>query len=90
MEELGEDRFGKVYKGHLYGTAPGEQTQVVAIKTVKDKDEGTLREEFRHEALLRSRLQVSGGITTPDRRTPHLRDAYFPQCSFICSTHCVY
>uniref|UniRef100_A0A672MUR7 Receptor tyrosine kinase like orphan receptor 2 n=1 Tax=Sinocyclocheilus grahami TaxID=75366 RepID=A0A672MUR7_SINGR len=40
MEELGEDRFGKVYKGHLYGTAPGEQTQVVAIKTVKDKDEG--------------------------------------------------
>ncbi|KAI1905156.1 hypothetical protein AGOR_G00013240 [Albula goreensis] len=57
MEELGEDRFGKVYKGHLYGTAPGEQTQVVAIKTVKDKDEGTLREEFRHEAMLRSRLQ---------------------------------
>ncbi|KAJ8261519.1 hypothetical protein COCON_G00172420 [Conger conger] len=57
MEELGEDRFGKVFKGHLYGTAPGEHTQVVAIKTVKDKDEGTLREEFRHEALLRSRLQ---------------------------------
>ncbi|XP_072515364.1 tyrosine-protein kinase transmembrane receptor ROR2 isoform X1 [Salminus brasiliensis] len=57
MEELGEDRFGKVYKGHLYGTAPGEQTQVVAIKTVKDKDEGSLREEFRHEAMLRSRLQ---------------------------------
>ncbi|XP_048875958.1 tyrosine-protein kinase transmembrane receptor ROR2 isoform X1 [Brienomyrus brachyistius] len=57
MEELGEDRFGKVYKGHLYSTAPGEQTQVVAIKTVKDKDEGTLREEFRHEAMLRSRLQ---------------------------------
>lgn len=57
MEELGEDRFGKVYKGHLYGTAPGEQTQVVAIKTVKDKDEGALREEFRHEATLRSRLQ---------------------------------
>ncbi|XP_046870717.1 tyrosine-protein kinase transmembrane receptor ROR2 isoform X2 [Hypomesus transpacificus] len=57
MEELGEDRFGKVYKGHLYGTAPGEQTQVVAIKTVKDKDDGTLREEFRHEAMLRSRLQ---------------------------------
>ncbi|XP_041914849.1 tyrosine-protein kinase transmembrane receptor ROR2 [Alosa alosa] len=57
MEELGEDRFGKVYKGHLYGTAPGEQTQVVAIKTVKDKDEGALREEFRHEAMLRSRLQ---------------------------------
>ncbi|XP_028830072.1 tyrosine-protein kinase transmembrane receptor ROR2 isoform X2 [Denticeps clupeoides] len=57
MEELGEDRFGKVYKGHLYGTAPGEQTQVVAIKTVKDKDEGTLREEFRQEAMLRSRLQ---------------------------------
>ncbi|XP_052464560.1 tyrosine-protein kinase transmembrane receptor ROR2 isoform X2 [Carassius gibelio] len=57
MEELGEDRFGKVYKGHLYGTAAGEQTQVVAIKTVKDKDEGPLREEFRHEATLRSRLQ---------------------------------
>ncbi len=57
MEELGEDRFGKVYKGHLYGTAPGEQTQVVAIKTIKDKDEGPLREEFRHEAMLRSRLQ---------------------------------
>uniref|UniRef100_A0A8C9RH39 Receptor tyrosine kinase like orphan receptor 2 n=1 Tax=Scleropages formosus TaxID=113540 RepID=A0A8C9RH39_SCLFO len=57
MEELGEDRFGKVYKGHLYSTAPGEQTQVVAIKTVKDKDDGTLREEFRHEAMLRSRLQ---------------------------------
>lgn len=57
MEELGEDRFGKVYKGHLYGTAPGEQTQVVAIKTVKDKDDGTLREEFRHESLLRARLQ---------------------------------
>nr|XP_055065141.1 tyrosine-protein kinase transmembrane receptor ROR2 isoform X2 [Misgurnus anguillicaudatus] len=57
MEELGEDRFGKVYKGHLYGTAPGEQTQVVAIKTVKDKDEGTLKEEFCHEAMLRSRLQ---------------------------------
>ncbi|XP_015221226.1 tyrosine-protein kinase transmembrane receptor ROR2 isoform X1 [Lepisosteus oculatus] len=57
MEELGEDRFGKVYKGHLYGTAPGEQTQVVAIKTVKDKAELTLREEFKHEALMRSRLQ---------------------------------
>ncbi|XP_065096709.1 tyrosine-protein kinase transmembrane receptor ROR2 isoform X2 [Paramisgurnus dabryanus] len=57
MEELGEDRFGKVYKGHLYGTAPGEQTQVVAIKTVKDKDEGSLKEEFCHEAMLRSRLQ---------------------------------
>ncbi|KAF6733050.1 Tyrosine-protein kinase transmembrane receptor ROR2 [Oryzias melastigma] len=37
MEELGEDRFGKVYKGHLYGTAPGEQNQVVAIKTLNDK-----------------------------------------------------
>ncbi|XP_066567473.1 tyrosine-protein kinase transmembrane receptor ROR2 isoform X2 [Amia ocellicauda] len=57
MEELGEDRFGKVYKGHLYSTAPGEQTQVVAIKTVKDKAEATLREEFKHEALMRSRLQ---------------------------------
>ncbi|XP_071384377.1 tyrosine-protein kinase transmembrane receptor ROR2 [Centroberyx affinis] len=57
MEELGEDRFGKVYKGHLYGTAPGEQTQVVAIKALKDKVDGTLREEFRHEAMLRCRLQ---------------------------------
>lgn len=57
MEELGEDRFGKVYKGHLYSTAPGEQTQVIAIKTVKDKAEMNLREEFKHEALMRSRLQ---------------------------------
>ncbi|KAB0394120.1 hypothetical protein E2I00_017450, partial [Balaenoptera physalus] len=57
MEELGEDRFGKVYKGHLFGPAPGEQTQAVAIKTLKDKAEGPLREEFRHEALLRARLQ---------------------------------
>ncbi|XP_051539215.1 tyrosine-protein kinase transmembrane receptor ROR2-like [Myxocyprinus asiaticus] len=72
MEELGEDRFGKVYKSHLYGTAPGEQTQVVAIKTVKDKDEGTLREEFRHEAMLRSRLQHPNivcllGVITKDQ-----------------------
>ncbi|MGH0191244.1 UNVERIFIED_CONTAM: hypothetical protein FKN15_058533 [Acipenser sinensis] len=57
MEELGEDRFGKVYKGHLYSTAPGEQTQVIAIKTVRDKAEMNLREEFKHEALMRSRLQ---------------------------------
>nr|XP_054358634.1 tyrosine-protein kinase transmembrane receptor ROR2 isoform X3 [Pongo pygmaeus] len=57
MEELGEDRFGKVYKGHLFGPAPGEQTQAVAIKTLKDKAEGPLREEFRHEAMLRARLQ---------------------------------
>lgn len=56
MEELGEDRFGKVYKGHLYGAAP-EQTQVVAIKTLKDKVDATLREEFRHEAMLRFHLQ---------------------------------
>ncbi|XP_027471226.1 tyrosine-protein kinase transmembrane receptor ROR2 [Zalophus californianus] len=57
MEELGEDRFGKVYKGHLFGPAPGEQSQAVAIKTLKDKAEGPLREEFRHEAMLRARLQ---------------------------------
>ncbi|KAI3362262.1 hypothetical protein L3Q82_012228 [Scortum barcoo] len=57
MEELGEDRFGKVYKGHLYGTAPGEQTQVVAIKTLKDKVDATLCEEFCQEAMLRFRLQ---------------------------------
>ncbi|KAM9793543.1 tyrosine-protein kinase transmembrane receptor ROR2 [Syngnathus typhle] len=57
MEELGEDRFGKVYKGHLYGTTPGEQTQVVAIKTLKDKVDPALGEEFRHEAMLRSHLQ---------------------------------
>ncbi|XP_078223298.1 tyrosine-protein kinase transmembrane receptor ROR2 isoform X5 [Callithrix jacchus] len=57
MEELGEDRFGKVYKGHLLGPAPGEQTQAVAIKTLKDKADGPLREEFRHEAMLRARLQ---------------------------------
>ncbi|OXB83655.1 UNVERIFIED_CONTAM: hypothetical protein H355_015303 [Colinus virginianus] len=57
MEELGEERFGKVYKGHLFGTAPGEQTQAVAIKTLKDKAELSLREEFKHEAMMRSRLQ---------------------------------
>ncbi|XP_021567296.1 tyrosine-protein kinase transmembrane receptor ROR2, partial [Carlito syrichta] len=57
VEELGEDRFGKVYKGHLFGPAPGEPTQTVAIRTLKDKAEGPLREEFRHEALLRARLQ---------------------------------
>ncbi|KAK2819386.1 hypothetical protein Q5P01_024947 [Channa striata] len=57
MEELGEDRFGKVYKGHLYGTTSGEQSQVVAIKTLKDKVDGTLFEEFRHEAMIRFHLQ---------------------------------
>ncbi|XP_072137800.1 tyrosine-protein kinase transmembrane receptor ROR2 isoform X1 [Mobula birostris] len=57
MEELGEDRFGKVYKGHLYSTGPGEQAQVIAIKTMKDKTEVSLREEFKHEAMMRSRLQ---------------------------------
>lgn len=57
MEELGEDRFGKVYKGHLYGTGPGEQTQLVAIKTLKDKVDATLCEEFRKEAMLRFHLQ---------------------------------
>uniref|UniRef100_A0A3P9I6Z0 Receptor tyrosine kinase-like orphan receptor 2 n=1 Tax=Oryzias latipes TaxID=8090 RepID=A0A3P9I6Z0_ORYLA len=57
MEELGEDRFGKVYKGHLYGTAPGEQNQIVAIKTLNDKADLTLCEEFRHEASTRCLLQ---------------------------------
>lgn len=57
MEELGEDHFGKVYKGHLYGTATNEQTQVVAIKTLRDKVDGALREEFCHEAMFRCRLQ---------------------------------
>ncbi|XP_054983487.1 tyrosine-protein kinase transmembrane receptor ROR2 [Sorex araneus] len=72
MEELGEDRFGKVYKGHLFSPAPGEQTQAVAIKTLKDKAEGPLREEFRHEALLRARLQHPNilcllGVVTKDQ-----------------------
>lgn len=57
MEELGEDRFGKVYRGQFYGTAPGEQTQVVAIKTLKDKVDSALGDEFRHEAMRRSHLQ---------------------------------
>ncbi|XP_077593912.1 tyrosine-protein kinase transmembrane receptor ROR2 [Stigmatopora nigra] len=57
MEELGEDRFGKVYKGHLYGAAPGEQNHVVAIKTLKDKVDASLSEEFRQEATLRWQLQ---------------------------------
>lgn len=57
MEELGEDRFGKVYRGQLYGTAPGEQTLMVAIKTLKDKVDAALCEEFRHEAMRRSHLQ---------------------------------
>ncbi|XP_005929102.2 tyrosine-protein kinase transmembrane receptor ROR2 [Haplochromis burtoni] len=57
MEGLGEDRFGKVYKGHLYGTVPGEQTQVVAIKTLKDKVDSALCEEFHHEAMVRFHLQ---------------------------------
>ncbi|KAL6038349.1 hypothetical protein STEG23_029297 [Scotinomys teguina] len=72
MEELGEDRFGKVYKGHLFGPAPGEPTQAVAIKTLKDKAEGPLREEFRQEALLRARLQHPNivcllGVVTKDQ-----------------------
>lgn len=57
MEGLGEDRFGTVYKGHLYGTVPGEQTQVVAIKTLKDKVDSALCEEFHHEAMVRFHLQ---------------------------------
>ncbi|CAL8234959.1 unnamed protein product [Boreogadus saida] len=57
MEDLGEDRFGKMYKGHLYGAAHGEQSQVVAIKTLKDKADAALCEEFRQEGALRARLQ---------------------------------
>lgn len=57
MEGLGEDRYGTVYKGHLYGTAPGEQTQMVAIKTLKDKADTTLFEEFRQETMIRFQLQ---------------------------------
>ncbi|KAM6188176.1 LOW QUALITY PROTEIN: tyrosine-protein kinase transmembrane receptor ROR2-like [Sarcoramphus papa] len=57
MEELGEERFGKVYKGYLFGMTPGERTQAVAIKTLKDKAELVLREQFKHEGMLRSRLQ---------------------------------
>lgn len=57
MEELGEDRFGKVYKGHLYGTAPGEQMQLVAIKTLKDKGDASLCEDFRQEAIRHFHLQ---------------------------------
>ncbi|XP_026153397.1 tyrosine-protein kinase transmembrane receptor ROR2 isoform X2 [Mastacembelus armatus] len=72
MEELGEDRFGKVYKGHLYGTTTAEQTQVVAIKTLKDKVDSTLCEEFRHEAMLRFHLQHQNivcllGVVTKDQ-----------------------
>ncbi|XP_006903373.1 PREDICTED: tyrosine-protein kinase transmembrane receptor ROR2-like [Elephantulus edwardii] len=72
MEELGEDRFGKVYKGHLFGSTPGEQIQAVAIKTLKDKAEMTLREEFKHEAMMRSRLQHPNivcllGVVTKDQ-----------------------
>ncbi|XP_037548537.1 tyrosine-protein kinase transmembrane receptor ROR2 [Nematolebias whitei] len=57
MEGLGEDRYGTVYKGHLYGTAPGDQSQLVAIKTLKDKADATLFEEFRQETMVRSQLQ---------------------------------
>ncbi|XP_013870577.1 tyrosine-protein kinase transmembrane receptor ROR2 [Austrofundulus limnaeus] len=57
MEALGEDRYGTVYKGHLYGTVPGEQTQMVAIKTLKDKADATLFEEFRQETMIRFQLQ---------------------------------
>ncbi|XP_070845895.1 tyrosine-protein kinase transmembrane receptor ROR2 [Chaetodon trifascialis] len=83
MEELGEDRFGKVYKGHLYGTAPGEQTQVVAIKTLKDKVDATLCEEFRHEAMLRFHLQHQNivcllGVVTKE----HPKSMLFTYTSF--------
>ncbi|XP_028318370.1 tyrosine-protein kinase transmembrane receptor ROR2 [Gouania willdenowi] len=72
MEELGEDRFGKVFKGHLYGTTPGEQMQMVAIKTLKDKVDATIHEEFRQEAMIRSQLQHQNlvslvGVVTKDQ-----------------------
>lgn len=57
MEELGEDRYGKVYKGHLYGSSSGEQTQVVAIKTLNDKGDPTLYDEFQQEAMLHFHLK---------------------------------
>lgn len=58
LEELGEDRFGKVYKGHLYGgLAACEPAQLVTIKTVRERGEAALSEEFRQEATLRSQLQ---------------------------------
>lgn len=57
IEELGEDRFGKVYKGHLYGFASSEPMQLVTIKTVKDRGDLTLSEEFRQEAMLHFQLQ---------------------------------
>lgn len=57
IEELGEDRFGKVYKGHLYGFVAGEPLQPVTIKTVRERGEATLCEEFRQEATLRFQLQ---------------------------------
>uniref|UniRef100_A0A3Q3AHC7 Receptor tyrosine kinase-like orphan receptor 2 n=1 Tax=Kryptolebias marmoratus TaxID=37003 RepID=A0A3Q3AHC7_KRYMA len=63
MEGLGEDRYGTVYKGHLYGTSPGEQTQMVAIKTLKDKVDATLFEEFRQEAMARFQLQHQNIVT---------------------------
>lgn len=54
-EELGEDRFGKVYEGHLYGG--GEPAQPVTIKTLRERGEAALGQEFRREAALRSQLQ---------------------------------
>ncbi|XP_011602725.2 tyrosine-protein kinase transmembrane receptor ROR2 isoform X1 [Takifugu rubripes] len=57
IEELGEDRFGKVYKGHLYGFTASEPMQLVTIKTVRDRGDLTLCEEFRQEALLHFQLQ---------------------------------
>lgn len=57
IEELGEDRFGKVYKGHLYGFTASEPMQLVTIKTVRDRGDLTLCEEFRQEAFLHFQLQ---------------------------------
>lgn len=57
VEELGEDRFGKVYKGHLYGFSACEPMQLVTIKTLRDRAEPTLGEEFRQEAALHLQIQ---------------------------------
>ncbi|KAM4720500.1 tyrosine-protein kinase transmembrane receptor ROR2 [Anableps anableps] len=56
-EGLGENRYGVVYKGCLYGMTPGEKTQVVVIKMLKDKTDATLFEQFQQEIMVRFHLQ---------------------------------